>query len=175
MGRTYPNAWNENDDIFLGDTVLRHIKAGSTQQAAFIEVGEKLMRTPEACSFRFNTVVRPKIKSEIDLAKKAKVEMVIEKEKLRQKEIKDSTAKEDQQLTSPLEIKEIETVVKPTLDSIMHDIKSLIELNDNSNFEQENKKLREENENLRKRCEELENKINEVTEVFDKLKQMSIK
>ncbi|WP_026092557.1 RsfA family transcriptional regulator [Calidifontibacillus oryziterrae] len=64
------DAWSEEDDLLLAETVLRHIREGSTQLNAFEEVGDKLNRTSAACGFRWNAVVRQDYIKAIDLAKK---------------------------------------------------------------------------------------------------------
>ncbi len=64
------DAWSAEDDLLLAETVLRHIREGSTQLNAFEEVGDKLNRTSAACGFRWNAVVRQDYMKAIDLAKK---------------------------------------------------------------------------------------------------------
>lgn len=64
------DAWSEEDDLLLAETVLRHIREGSTQLRAFDEVGDTLNRTSAACGFRWNAVVRDKYDDAIKLAKK---------------------------------------------------------------------------------------------------------
>ncbi|WP_280769094.1 RsfA family transcriptional regulator [Salipaludibacillus daqingensis] len=68
------DAWNQDEDLLLAETVLRHIREGGTQLAAFEEVAEKLSRTSAACGFRWNSSVRKKYQSAIHLAKKARKE-----------------------------------------------------------------------------------------------------
>lgn len=69
------DAWNQDDDLLLAEVVLRYIREGGTQLAAFEEVGEKLSRTPAACGFRWNSTIRKKYESAIQLAKKHKKQM----------------------------------------------------------------------------------------------------
>ncbi|TMW73112.1 RsfA family transcriptional regulator [Alteribacter natronophilus] len=64
------DAWNNDEDLTLAETVLRHIRDGSTQLAAFEEVGRRLSRTPAACGFRWNSAIRKKYETAIQLAKK---------------------------------------------------------------------------------------------------------
>ncbi len=64
------DAWNEEDDLLLAETVLRHVREGSTQLNAFEEVGDKLNRTSAACGFRWNAVVRHNYEKALQLAKK---------------------------------------------------------------------------------------------------------
>lgn len=63
------DAWTEEDDLILAETTLRHIREGSTQLAAFDEVGEKIGRTGAACGFRWNSYVRKKHEEAIQIAK----------------------------------------------------------------------------------------------------------
>lgn len=64
------DAWSEEDDLLLAETVLRHVREGSTQLNAFEEVGDKLNRTSAACGFRWNAVVRHNYEQALQLAKK---------------------------------------------------------------------------------------------------------
>lgn len=50
--------WRSEEDQLLKETVLRTIQNGGTQLKAFEEVGKKLGRTPGACGFRWNAVLR---------------------------------------------------------------------------------------------------------------------
>lgn len=64
------DAWTDENDLMLAETVLRHVREGSTQLNAFEEVGDKLNRTSAACGFRWNAVVRHQYEKALDLAKK---------------------------------------------------------------------------------------------------------
>ncbi|WP_110928283.1 RsfA family transcriptional regulator [Bacillus massiliglaciei] len=64
------DAWTEEDDLLLAETVLRHVREGSTQLNSFEEVGDKLNRTSAACGFRWNAVVRHNYTKALSLAKK---------------------------------------------------------------------------------------------------------
>lgn len=64
------DAWTEENDLLLAETVLRHVREGSTQLNAFEEVGDKLNRTSAACGFRWNAVVRHHYEKALQLAKK---------------------------------------------------------------------------------------------------------
>ncbi len=69
MTTTRQDAWSPNDDLLLAEVILRHIREGSTQLAAFDEVGEKLGRTAAACGFRWNSSVRKQYEAAIQIAK----------------------------------------------------------------------------------------------------------
>lgn len=64
------DAWTVEDDLLLAETVLRHVREGSTQLNAFEEVGDRLNRTSAACGFRWNAVVRHNYEKALQLAKK---------------------------------------------------------------------------------------------------------
>lgn len=69
MGTQRQDAWTEEEDLILAETVLKYIRQGNTQLAAFKEVGMKLSRTAAACGFRWNSTVRKKYEKAIQLAK----------------------------------------------------------------------------------------------------------
>lgn len=69
------DAWTTEEDLLLAETVLRHIREGSTQLKAFDEIGDKLNRTSAACGFRWNAEVRPSYGDAIQLAKKQRKEL----------------------------------------------------------------------------------------------------
>ncbi|AZB44681.1 RsfA family transcriptional regulator [Bacillus sp. FJAT-42376] len=70
MMKQRQDAWSEENDLLLAETVLRHVREGSTQLNAFEEVGDKLNRTSAACGFRWNAVVRHQYEKALQLAKK---------------------------------------------------------------------------------------------------------
>ncbi|MGG3571668.1 RsfA family transcriptional regulator [Bacillus gobiensis] len=70
MTKQRQDAWSEENDLLLAETVLRHVREGSTQLNAFEEVGDKLNRTSAACGFRWNAVVRHQYEKALSLAKK---------------------------------------------------------------------------------------------------------
>ncbi|KMY45099.1 hypothetical protein AC622_13385 [Bacillus sp. FJAT-27916] len=70
MSGSRQDGWTEDEDAYLAEVVLRHIKEGSTQLKAFEEVGKGVSRTAAACGFRWNSFVRKQFKSEIEEAKK---------------------------------------------------------------------------------------------------------
>lgn len=74
MSTTRQDAWTQDEDLLLAEVVLRHIREGGTQLQAFEEVGRKLSRTAAACGFRWNSTIRKKYKSGIEIAKKQRKE-----------------------------------------------------------------------------------------------------
>ncbi|MBP1963347.1 RsfA family transcriptional regulator [Paenibacillus aceris] len=63
------DAWAENHDLTLAQTVISHIQNGSTQLAAFEESASRLNRTAAACGFRWNKELRSQYEAEINDAK----------------------------------------------------------------------------------------------------------
>jgi prespore-specific regulator len=81
------DSWTQDDDKILADTVLMHIRDGSTQLAAFETAAERLQRTSAACGFRWNADVRKRYESEINQFK-------IQRQSLKAEKLgKNSTAK----------------------------------------------------------------------------------
>ena len=68
------DAWSHEDDLLLAETVLRYIREGGTQLAAFEEVGDKLNRTSAACGFRWNAEVRKTYEQAVSIAKRQRKE-----------------------------------------------------------------------------------------------------
>ncbi|CAM3845801.1 RsfA family transcriptional regulator [Mesobacillus thioparans] len=118
--KTRQDAWTEENDLLLAETVLRHVREGSTQLNAFEEVGDKLDRTSAACGFRWNAVVRHNYEKALQLAKKQR--------KQRQRILgKDQSGKKkllynppvptlDESLTGSLPAAELSDEVQPTFD-----------------------------------------------------------
>jgi prespore-specific regulator len=98
------DAWTDEDDLLLAETVLRHVREGSTQLNAFEEVGDKLNRTSAACGFRWNAVVRHNYEKALQLAKKQR--------KQRQRILGNDQNGKKKLLYSPPEpsVEEIETI-----------------------------------------------------------------
>lgn len=57
---TRSDAWTEEDDETLIESIMHHVRTGSTQQKAFEETGIKINRTSAACGFRWNSYLRHK-------------------------------------------------------------------------------------------------------------------
>jgi prespore-specific regulator len=87
MATTRQDAWTQDEDLLLAEIVLRHIREGGTQLAAFEEVGKRLSRTAAACGFRWNSYVRKKYKHGIELAKKQRKELKKHEQKIHKPQI----------------------------------------------------------------------------------------
>jgi RsfA family transcription factor len=69
MNDTRQDAWTQDEDLTLAETVLRFIREGKTQLEAFREVANKLSRTSAACGFRWNATIRKQYQHAIQSAK----------------------------------------------------------------------------------------------------------
>ncbi len=116
MMKLRQDAWTEENDLLLAETVLRHVREGSTQLNAFEEVGDILERTSAACGFRWNAVVRYNYEKALQLAKKFR------KEKLRHAKGEDAKKK---LLYTPSESSFIETDVSSNFDRYLNDEQDL--------------------------------------------------
>ena len=170
------DAWSEEDDLLLAETVLRHVREGSTQLNAFEEVGDKLNRTSAACGFRWNAVVRQNYEQALQLAKKQR--------KQRQRALGNSQAARKKLLYTPpvpsleeLELEEAGILQTPptttvtaepasmTIDHVISFLQTLKKMNTNhESLQKENERLKKENAEIAKRNEELEKKIAKLEE-----------
>jgi prespore-specific regulator len=73
--------WNEKEDQLLKESVLHSIQTGGTQLDAFAEVGRQIGRTPGACGFRWNAVLREKYLQLYTDAKRKRVYRQLEKKR----------------------------------------------------------------------------------------------
>ncbi|WP_033827472.1 RsfA family transcriptional regulator [Bacillus andreraoultii] len=188
------DAWTDENDLLLAETVLRHVREGSTQLNAFEEVGDKLNRTSAACGFRWNAVVRHKYEKALQLAKKQRKQKqrLLGKDHGGKKKLlyqPPMPTFEELELSTELSPVGSETtenhdaiptiehqVVTPsatttvatqniTMDTVIHFLQNL----NNSNlqatiYKSENERLKRELAELRKQNAELEEKVKELEE-----------
>ncbi|KGP90434.1 hypothetical protein N780_04635 [Pontibacillus chungwhensis BH030062] len=192
MVKVRQDAWSHEDDLLLAETVLRHIREGSTQLKAFDEVGDHLNRTSAACGFRWNAEIRKKYDQAIDLAKRQRKE----KKRALAKQQKVATTssptftREEHQLPAPasslvVEEEEFETVAIEASDyadtaavyqeevstvSFDHIIRSLKELKrqtHNTHQSQSHiKQIEEENQQLQNENNQLQNKLRKMEKQY---------
>ncbi|MFC5589217.1 RsfA family transcriptional regulator [Sporosarcina soli] len=164
MVKVRQDAWIEENDTLLAETVLRHVREGSTQLSAFEEVGDLLNRTAAACGFRWNAVVRRDYEKELAEAKKERKQAmrVLGKDfKRRGQQLYTPSqgGEEDQKTPVPLSALSLDTVIA-YLVRLHHtgagDSESLrwrqtakIANEKNESLEKEIEKLKQENKTLR--------------------------
>ncbi|GGE42952.1 transcriptional regulator [Pullulanibacillus camelliae] len=166
MTKVRQDAWSHEDDLLLAETVLRHVREGSTQLDAFEEVGDKLNRTGAACGFRWNAIVRKKYEKAVELAKKQRKQLKRAQQKRPiqnwQPSYRDQQA---QSLDLPPVISEQGDSPQLTLNEVIQFLQNL-QTNDS-----EGMRLRTENESLWKKNEELEQKVKQQEKEIEKLKE----
>ncbi|WP_017436926.1 RsfA family transcriptional regulator [Saccharococcus caldoxylosilyticus] len=165
------DAWTEEEDLLLAETVLRHVREGSTQLNAFEEVGDKLNRTSAACGFRWNAVVRRRYEQALQLAKRQRKE--------RQRLLGQQGGKKKLLYNPPVpslaeigEITQLPEVVSSasesssiTLDQVISFLQTLKTAHRRHEvLTKENERLRKENEEMRAKNKELEKKIAKLEE-----------
>lgn len=69
MKKVRQDAWSTEDDRSLAEIILRHVRTGSTQLAAFQEASKSLGRTAAATGYRWNAIVRKEYAAQIEIAK----------------------------------------------------------------------------------------------------------
>lgn len=141
---TRSDAWTNEDDQKLAEIVLRHIREGSTQLNAFVEAANLLGRTPAACGYRWNGVVRKHHEDGIKEAKLAKKEKL----SLRQQ------AKQRRAYGPDLD--------DPSIDGIIRALK---------NHERDYFNLQEKTRQLEDRCSEMEERLQELIAENQQLRQ----
>lgn len=186
MMKVRQDAWTEEDDLLLAETVLRHVREGSTQLNAFEEVGDKLNRTSAACGFRWNAVVRHRYEKALELAKKQRKQRqrLLGKEHGGKKKLLYQppipTMEEIKALSQPIKLdgstdmQETENAGgtsstsgnnEITLEMIISYLQNLgSSIIQADILKSENERLKRENADLKKKTEELEKKIKELEE-----------
>lgn len=183
MSTIRQDAWSGDDDLILAEVVLRHIREGSTQLAAFEEVGKKLSRTSAACGFRWNSTIRKKYEAAIALAKKQRT--------MEKKTAKTTEANDEPSLSEEQEVNEapsMEQVHSPEVsknDSLTMEqvLAFLTEYHRNEQgkvdstviekLEKENARLKEELEKERAKNQVIANDYRTLVSIMDRARNMS--
>ncbi|WP_299086939.1 RsfA family transcriptional regulator [uncultured Metabacillus sp.] len=143
MTTTRQDAWTHDEDLLLAEVVLRHIREGATQLAAFEEVGRKLSRTAAACGFRWNSHVRKQYKTGIEVAKKQRKEL----------------RTLPQQKEEPVEKQNVKEVNNTQTGQSKNTIKELISFLQQYEEAPSVQEIQQENQHLKGKIRELEEKV----------------
>ncbi|MFC7392444.1 RsfA family transcriptional regulator [Scopulibacillus cellulosilyticus] len=165
MSTIRQDAWSHDEDLLLAETVLRHIREGSTQLAAFEEVGQKLSRTSAACGFRWNSLVRKNYESAVALAKKQR-KAAQGQRKVQTFKKNNQEEKAEEQYNTPESSPEQNEHQKPEI-SLETVINYLTVLRERS---QETSGLEKEIRHLKETLQSTEEKYHELTNAHKKLK-----
>lgn len=154
------DAWSHEDDLLLAETVLRHIREGSTQLVAFEEVGDKLNRTSAAVGFRWNAIVRNKYVEAIELAKRQR------------KELKRSQAMKEPKQTTTTQTETVQTNQQFDLQSVINYLQDLKKSSFQSlQLQTKTERLQEENEGLKRENERLEKSYHALNEKYSLIQE----
>ena len=143
---TRSDAWTADDDRKLAEIVLRHIREGSTQLNAFVESANLLGRTPAACGYRWNGVVRKHYEDSIKEAKTAKKERLSIRQQAKQRRVYGPDLED------------------PSIDGIIRALK---------NHERDYYNLQEKSRQLELRVAELESQLHDLIDENHQLRQES--
>ncbi|WP_369902501.1 RsfA family transcriptional regulator [Bacillus manliponensis] len=150
------DAWTTEEDLLLAETVLRHIREGSTQLNAFDEVGDKLNRTAAACGFRWNAEVRQNYEEAVQIAKKQRKE----RKRAEGKKEKEQLANIPEQNVHSAKTPEEHAVSPLTTDDVISFLQQLEENPSHiASLQAENETLRGKLESLQKENHELEKEL----------------
>lgn len=188
MAKVRQDAWSHEDDLLLAETVLRHIREGSTQLNAFEEVGDKLNRTSAACGFRWNAEIRKNYVDAIELAKRQRKERkrALERKKKQPHYQLPSISEEQQSASGQTNYQDNGNM---SFDSVIYFLKQIKEeyVSKTQNkltydlLKQENNKLKAEIEQLTKQLKITEKQLTTIQEdyqtfiqIMDRARKMTV-
>ncbi|GAA0457116.1 RsfA family transcriptional regulator [Alkalibacillus silvisoli] len=177
MVKVRQDAWSHEDDLLLAETVLRHIREGSTQLNAFEEVGDQLNRTAAACGFRWNAEVRKNYDKAVDLAKRQRKQ----RKKAQQQERHSQplprpkaqpTVQQEQNLPMAVDPTTEEDINMPSIDSIIQQLQQFKTVNQaNNQMNSELEALRLENQEMKSENSQLKEKVEEMSLQYANLQE----
>ncbi|TFB24900.1 RsfA family transcriptional regulator [Filobacillus milosensis] len=171
MVKVRQDAWSHEDDLLLAETVLRHIREGSTQLNAFEEVGDHLNRTAAACGFRWNAEVRRNYEKAIDLAKRQRKQRKQAEKHKHKGQVQTQTAlKTVQPSVQPSRQYVGSYDSQPSIDSIINQLQEL-KSNEQRINSVELEQIQNENEQLKNEVSKLESQINKMNEEYQSLQE----
>ena len=158
------DAWTKDEDAILAEVTLRHIREGSTQLVAFEEVGEKLTRTPAACGFRWNSLIRKQYDKAITEAKKVRKE----RNKRKVKQFASTIENQKEELLNREHSNSVNNDTPLSLNDIILFLQQLqAEKPVSKNLEAENKALLLKLQNLKKENGNLKSKLSKVNKEYE--------
>lgn len=174
MAKVRQDAWSYEDDLLLAETVLRHVREGSTQLNAFEEVGDKLNRTSAACGFRWNAEVRKKYDHAMELAKRQRKEKKRGQQGHLQRTPKKMPSLADDYNIDDPPMPKVTKNEQMTMDDVIHflkDVQQDVQNSSQSTFSleqmrKENKLLHDHSKELEEKLKKTEHQLNTVQEDY---------
>lgn len=159
------DAWTPDDDLILAEVTLRHIRDGSTQLAAFEEVGQRIGRTSAACGFRWNSTVRKRYQEAIGLAKQQRQKRnYLKKQGIPPEAGEALLSSEDGEAAAKSETVSAESLSLEAIIRYLRQWKNIVQ-DMNKQLRQKEKELKEKDEKIRELQEENERLNKQVNEV----------
>ncbi|HET7656915.1 MAG TPA: RsfA family transcriptional regulator [Bacillales bacterium] len=174
MAKVRQDAWSEEDDLLLADTVLRHIREGGTQLQAFDEVGDKLNRTSAACGFRWNAIVRNRYQQAIEIAKKQRKERKRMLSRQMNKEtVQRTVSQQPTQASEPVQVQQNHNdSAEMTLNDVISYLQKLqIDGQSSEGWKIETARLKRENDHLQTENENLKKQLNRLSKEHETVKE----
>jgi prespore-specific regulator len=162
------DAWTDSEDMMLAEVVLRHIREGSTQLSAFEEVGSKLKRSAAACGFRWNSLIRKKYNTAVEMAKKQRKEL---KKKTNKKKAKMNV--NQGHFSDSTEQMTMEKVIA-YLSSLNNDASSEKFKNDNDMLMIENERLKKDLQDLHEKYQSIQKDYRSLLDIMNRARQMIV-
>ncbi|UOQ46285.1 RsfA family transcriptional regulator [Halobacillus salinarum] len=189
MPKVRQDAWSHEDDLLLAETVLRHIREGSTQLKAFDEVGDILNRTSAACGFRWNAEVRQKYEQAVELAKKqrkekkrkeASMQAAVEPSRVQTYHYQENHEEADDEIPVFKQPVKADTEPELQLSQVIRYLKGLQKdsagtdsvKNKLQELETENSKLKEMNAKLNRQLEAMSEDYQALIQIMDRARKM---
>lgn len=198
MAKVRQDAWSHEDDLLLAETVLRHIREGSTQLNAFEEVGDKLNRTSAACGFRWNAEIRQRYEQAVSIAKRQRKEKKrniakqqnqlnrsfhLDNDKLEQEReqavithssVSNETPNENQELDLNQVIQYLNTLQRKMEDSMLSRSSLQKAEQERDHLHNENEKLQKEIKHLEKQLETVQTDYQAFLQIMDRARKMVV-
>lgn len=118
------DAWEPHEDAVLVKTVIACVASGGTQLKAFEEAADSLGRTPEACRFRWNGVLRHQLEDHVKEAKK----IGYKNRKRKRKGCSVQESFEKPCTSSTLELCDIDPTFTGVTKSLQHDLHDILNM-----------------------------------------------
>ncbi|MGY4690440.1 RsfA family transcriptional regulator [Salibacterium sp. K-3] len=162
------DAWSDRDDRFLADTILQHIRKGSTQLNAFDEAGDALDRTSAACGFRWNAIVRAKYKDEIKTAKRERKQYLRHSARTAVSNVKNRT--------EPSEVSSVESIIEALAELEKQLESSLTETTGETitRLESRNRELQEEIDRINSDYQAVKQDYETIISMMNRAREMAV-
>lgn len=173
------DAWSEENDLLLAETVLRHVREGSTQLKAFEEIGDTLNRTAAACGFRWNAVIRKQYEKALGLARKQRKQHFRHLQKNERSSELHIVLENNQSDQSTIEIPNSAALTIKDIISFLQNMNTSEE--DYENLRRELETVKREKAAIEKKYEELEKRAftmkgdyEEIVKIMDRARKMVV-